>query len=75
MAINHVDLELLDRQATLIDTMEMYVAAVWRRGHKDELAEETLHTYIQAYRRSLARLSPEALFLYASRQAKVRRPQ
>lgn len=69
MSINHVDLELLERQATLIDTMEMYVAAVWRRGHKDELAEETLHTYILAYRRSLARLSPEALFLYAQRAA------
>lgn len=73
MPIRESQLELLERQASYIDSLERYVAALWRRGSVDEEVEETLTRALRAYRRALSRCSVDELFEFGTRSAQARR--
>lgn len=62
-------LELLERQASVIDGLEKYVAACDRRGSTDEVAVSSLSQALRLYRRTLAGTPVEVLFRYGCKAA------
>lgn len=66
------EFELLGRQASRIDSLDLYLRACRRRGTTDDEALRTYESEVRLYRRRLAGLGPERLMFYARRLAGAR---
>nr|CRY96519.1 hypothetical protein [uncultured prokaryote] len=64
--------DLLERQASVIDGLDLYLEACGRRGITDVVAVSSRDQAVRVYRKSLASMPVEALFLYACRDSRSR---
>lgn len=66
-------MQLLERQAAVIDSLEKYQNACIRRDVSDEVAFQSLVQARRLYRKTLSSVEPDVLFAYARKAAAARR--